>query len=243
MADSSQFSSLFALVDSHLSKVSLQDSSGSSNTTSLLNSLRNGSVSEPLLSDTRPRLPIPTLSSNESQIQSVLAQQIANMLKAKEKKQQEEKQRKLEEGSRRLEIDDELTTIDLLKAIQTPYNKPQRKNQEAISNSSSLESLFEKDLNVSEVISKMKTPQPYLPCIKDMSYILKRKVKMGKCSAFGKVLCSRLRPVVAPYLRERIPTDIARFDFSTPSPCDIIKANLRKPTMSSTYTIDITKFV
>lgn len=250
MTDSSQFSSLFALVDSHLSKVSLQDGSGSSNTTSLnippLDSLRNGSASESLLAmHTRPRLPIPSLSSSESPIQKVLNQQVANMLRAKEKEREEEEQRKLEEELKRLEIEEEKNSIiDLMKAIQTPYNPPPRpKNEETNSISSSLESLFEKNFQDAEWGMQSKVPEPFLPCIKDMSYILKRKVKMGKCSAFGKVLCSRLRPVAAPYLREKIPTNIVPFDFSTPSPCDIIKANLRKPTMSSTFTIiDITKF-
>ncbi|CAH2227583.1 jg55, partial [Pararge aegeria aegeria] len=238
MTDSSEFTSLFALVDSHLSKTSLQDTGGTSNTASLnipsLSSLRNGSASESLLSmHTRPRIPIPTLSSNENEIQSILARQVANMLIAREKKQQEEEKAKLEVEMKKLQIEDEDNyLIDLTQAIQTPYNpRPQIKEQETLSNSSSFESLFK--LNFTDCEGKpqrTKTPEPLLPCMTDISYILKEKVKLAKCSSFGKVLTSQLTPVPALYFPEKYPTDIARFDFSTPSPSDIIKENLRKPT-------------
>ncbi|XP_023937972.1 uncharacterized protein LOC112045852 [Bicyclus anynana] len=252
MSDSSEFTSLFALVDSHLSKTSLQCTDGTPQTTSLnippLMGLRNGSASESILSlHTRPRLlPLPTFSTSESPIQSILAQQVANMLIAKEKKQQEEEQAKIDEEMIRLKIEDEQNTlIDLTKAIQTPYVPvPYLKEQKTPSNSSSLESLLQLNFADCEGEPKRtKTPEPYLPCIMDMSYILKEKVNFAKCSSFGKVLTSRLRKVPAPYLREYVPTDIKRFDFSTPSPSDIIKENLRKPTMSCTFTMDITKFV
>ncbi|XP_069364687.1 uncharacterized protein [Maniola hyperantus] len=251
MTDSSMYSSLFALVESHLSKTSLQQNDGNSNTTSInipINNLRDGSISESLMIlQTRPRLPIPSLSPKESSIQPILAQQVANMLIAKEKRQQEEKQ-KLEEQMMRLKLeeDEKNSLIDLTKAIQIPYNpKPRANQQETLSSSSSVESLFK--LNFTDCDGepeRTKTPEPELPCITDMSYILKEKIKMGKGSAFGKVLSSRLRPVPVFYFREKIPTNIKRFDFSTPSPCDIVKANRKyRPTMSTTFTMDITKFV
>ncbi|CAH2103682.1 unnamed protein product [Euphydryas editha] len=248
MTDSTVYSSLFALVDSHLSKSSVQDNGENTGDRTFkmppFNTSRLGSLSESSLSlPPCPRLPIPQFSMNEKPIQSVLAEQVANMLKAKEMKKQEQERLKLEEEIKRLKIDDEKNSvIDLMKAIQTPYErKLVTYPEESLNNSSSCESLF--NLNFGDCDDdepeSTKPPEPLLPCTTDMSYILKQKLRKDKGSSFGKVVTSRLRPVAAPYLRHKVPTNIIRFAFNTPSPCDIIKANLRKPTMSSTFTINI----
>lgn len=252
MTDSSSFTSLFALVDSHLSKCNLNSSPSEDG--------RVGSMQMPMLniprglSDTRltsppQRLPIPSFSLSESPITNVLSEQLSNMFKAKELKRQKEiEQEKLQEEMRKMKIEEQNCVIDLMKAIQKPgQTEPQQHTQETISPSSSFDSLV---LDYNEFISNSPNrarslelipppePEPLLPLNTDMSYILKEKIKMGKCSAFGKVLTARLRPVAAPYLREKVPSTVVRFDFSTKSPCDLIKEKLkRKPvhTSSNTY--------
>ncbi|XP_045458664.1 uncharacterized protein LOC123669044 [Melitaea cinxia] len=251
MADSTMYSSLFALVDSHLSKSSVQDNGENTEDTSFkvpsfkippLGSLSESSLTLPPCQ----RVPISQSGMNEKPIQSVLAEQVANMLKAKELKKQEEERLKIEEEIKRLKIEDEKNSvIDLMTAIQIPSERQHiTYRQEPLTTSSSCESLF--NLNFADCDDdepqKTKTPEPLLPCNTDMSYILKQKIKRDKGSPFGKVLTSRLRPVAAPYLNHKYPTSIVRFAFNTPSPCDIIKANLRKPTMSSTFTININDF-
>lgn len=72
-----------------------------------------------------------------------------------------------------------------------------------------------------------------------MSFILDCKVPTGKSSTFGKIVSSRLKPIAAPYFHEKVVSNITKFDFSTPSPCDKFRAKLRKPTMSCTYTANI----
>ncbi|XP_035435764.1 uncharacterized protein LOC118266416 [Spodoptera frugiperda] len=249
MTDSSSFTSLFALVDSHLSKCNLNDTHSEDG--------RVGNLPMPMLnfprglSDTKlinppPRLPIPTFSTSESPIANVLSEQLSNMFKAKElKKQQELEQEKLQEEMRRMALEEKNCVIDLMKAIQKPQ-LPDLKTKEPSSLNSSFESLVLDNKEFVTVLSRRTSevglpipePEPLLPIKTDMSYILKQKIKRGKCSAFGKVLTSRLRPVAAPYLREKVPTNIVRFDFSTKSPCDLIKEKLkRKPvhTTSNSY--------
>ncbi|CAG9558600.1 unnamed protein product [Danaus chrysippus] len=245
MNESKAYSSLFALVDSHLSKTSVNESNsvGSHNEIQIpsLNGLRTGSLSETWLSQPpTQRLPIPTLNSGESPITNVLAEQVANMLKAKEKKQEEEKKQKLEEELKKLKIEDEKNSvIDLMKALQTSYHpEPMCHSQDILSSSSSFESLFElKFTDCDKEPEKTKTPEPLLPCTTDLSYVLKNKVKKAKCSKFGKVVAAKLCPVALVYLRENIDTTITRFRFDTISPCDAIKEKLRRPTISCTYTV------
>lgn len=252
MTDSTVYTSLFALVDSHLSKVSLQDNEENSNNpinVSPFNTLNNGSVSDTSLLPLPPcrRLPSFGIGMGDSSIRNVLAEQVANMLKAKEKKQEEEEKLKLEEEMRRLKIEEEKNTlIDLSKAIQTPY-RPEllpRPKREILSNSSSCESLFKLNfIDCDSKPDKVFSPVPLLPCITDMSYILKQKIRKSKGSSFGRVLSCRQKRVAAPYLREVIKTDIIPFDFSTPSPCDIIKEKLRKPKMSCRFTFNLEEFL
>ncbi|XP_038216229.1 uncharacterized protein LOC119835470 [Zerene cesonia] len=242
MSDSAGFSSLFALVDSHLSKTSVKESNsdGVSRSPFQIPSLRDGPNSSSsegrLFSPLGQRLPIPSLSLSESPITNVLAEQVANMLKAKERKQQEEEKKRMEEDMQKLKLNDDRDdyVIDLMKVLQTPYEPELKVKDEILSSSSSFESIFEPKFIDSNV-----EPEPLLPCITDMSYILDVKVRRGKASTFGKVLSSRLRPVAAPYLREKIESNIKAFDFSTPSPCDVFREKLRKPTMSCTYTVNI----
>ncbi|XP_026496605.1 uncharacterized protein LOC113401086 [Vanessa tameamea] len=246
MTDSKVYSSLFALVDSHLSKTSVQDNREDTGNQTIKNNPFNNvleSNSETsLLSQPPRRFPISPFDTSESPIVNVLAQQVTNMLKAKEIKKQKQEKLKLEEELKQLQIEEQNSTvIDLMKAIQTPY-KPNfiSHDEETLSNSSSCESLFKlnfKDCDDDEP-EKTKTPEPLLPCTTDMSYILKQKFKRNKASSFGRVVTSRLRPVAAPYLRQIYPTRIIRFAFNTPSPCDVIKERLRRPTMSTTYTIN-----
>ncbi|XP_049885370.1 uncharacterized protein LOC126380153 [Pectinophora gossypiella] len=249
MTDSSSFSSLLALVDSHLSKTSIQGSH-SDDINNLGNRFPMPSLSgaQPgTLSDTRlQRLPIPSFGLSQSPIQNVLAEQVANMLKAKElKKQQEEEKKRLEEEMKKMKLEEEDDCIiDLMQALQVPYDPQPLVKQEVLSSSSSFESLFEpKFIDCDGTNEEPKSPEPVLPCIQDMSYILTKKIKRGKGSAFGKVMSSRLKPVAAPYFHTRIKTSIVPFDFSTPSPCDIIKEKLRRPTCCVSYKPDIINFV
>ncbi|CAG5003271.1 unnamed protein product [Parnassius apollo] len=237
--ESKEYSSLFALVDSHLSKTSLKENVSSENRKSALpipcpKGFHNGSVSETFLLSPDQRLPIPSLSVSDSPITSVLAKQVANMLKAKEKKKQkEEEKQKLEEEMKKMKLDDnEDYVIDLMKALQTPCIPIASSHSEELrSKSSSFETLFQLNFtDFDEESQEEIKPEPLLPCVTDMSFILQQKIPRGKCSPFGKVLTSRLRPVAAPYLKEKVKTDIGIFDFSTKSPCDIIKEKLRKPT-------------
>ncbi|KAM3968610.1 uncharacterized protein ACR2FA_012102 [Aphomia sociella] len=254
MTESDSFSSLKALVDSHLSKTSVQgslseDINGVSRRIPIPSfSGQNGTLSDTQLSflpDSFPgKLPRLPFSQGESPITSVLAEQVSNMYKAKELKRQQEEDMRLAEEMKQLQVEDNdsdyiidlrialTSNVDTSHALSPPHNK------EVLSNSSSLESLFKpKFLNSDDdddvILEPIKTPEPLLPCITDMSYILKQKIKRGKCSPFGKVLTARVRPVAAPYLREEIASNIVRFDFKTMSPCDLIKLRLRKPT---TYT-------
>lgn len=249
MTDSSSFSSLFALVDSHLSKCNLNDSSSEG--------AREGSLplppfnvqrglSDTLLTSTpKPRLPIPSFSLSESPIVNVLSEQLSNMLKAQElKKQQEVELEKLQEAMEVLRLEESSCVIDLMKAVQKP-GQSQPLQQEVLSSSSSLESLVidnseftigSPKTNTEEIV--VAPPEPLLPINTDMSYILNQGIKTAKCSAFGRVLTSRLKPVAAPYLKEKISSPIIPFDFNSKSPCDLIKEKLkRKPThsISNTY--------
>lgn len=250
MTDSSSFSSLFALVDSHLSKCNLNETPSEG--------AQVGSMPIPMfnvqrgLSDTElasppQRLPIPSFSLSESPIANVLSEQLSNMLKAKElKKQQEIEQVKIKKEIEKLRLEEKSCVIDLMKAVQKPgQSQPRPESEQVLSSSSSFESLAidnseftvgSPKTNTEEIV--LKPPEPLLPITNDMSYMLKQKIKAGKCSAFGKVISSRLRPVAAPYLSEKITTNIIRFDFKTKSPCDLIKEKLkRKPThsISNTY--------
>ncbi|PZC81956.1 hypothetical protein B5X24_HaOG211512 [Helicoverpa armigera] len=250
MTDSSSFTSLFALVDSHLSNCTLNDSPSDGRVGSLPMPMLNlpRGLSDTRISSSSQRLPIPRFSLSESPIANVLSEQLSNMLKAKElKKQQEEEQERLQEEMQRLEMEEKNCVIDLMKAVQKPGELKPTKPQESVSISSSFESLildgkeFANDSSkesASEAVFSAPEPEPSLPITTDMSYILKLKIKSVKCSAFGKVLTSRLRPVAAPYLREKVPSTIVPFDFSTKSPCDLIKEKLKRTpvhTVSNTY--------
>lgn len=251
MSESDSFSSLQALVDSHLSKTSMQnnvsdDVNGLIRRLPLPTLTGEGSPSSgthvPYLpASFSGRLPLPTFNYTESPITNVLAQQVSNMYKAKELRRQQEEAAKLAEKMKKLEVEDNNDClIDLRIAINKDIGAtcgpgpPSAEGGASIS--SSLESLLEAQFMNGDygdyTPERAKTPEPILPCITDMSFILKCKVRSGKCSAFGKVLTSRLRRVAAPYLREEIKTDIVRFDFKTMSPCDIIKEKLRRPTIS-----------
>lgn len=238
MTDSTEYSSLFALVDSHLSKSSLSSGNNSKspfNLPTLGNGPNNSS------SDGQIKFPVSpfNVGVSESPIKSILAQQVANMLKTKERKNQEDKEQKLVDDMQQFKlIDDSEYVIDLMKAVQIPYNfQKQVSKDEVLSSSSSFESLFELKLTVPvEETKTSNISELPLPCTSDLTYILNQKMCEGQPSTFGKVLTSRLRPVAAPYLHEKIDSSIKVFDFSTPSPCDTIKQRLRKPTMSSTHT-------
>ncbi|CAF4843896.1 unnamed protein product [Pieris macdunnoughi] len=245
MADSTEYSSLFALVDSHLSKTSIRSDKSPKNTFILpsLGNVPNCSTSEgQIKTPLAPRFPTSpfTVGVSESPIKNILAQQVANMLKTKERKQQEDRDQKLVKDMQQFNlIDNSDYVIDLMKAVKTPYKfeRQEVKDEEVLSSSSSFESLFELKLTDSVEDTKISDiSEVPLPCTSDISYILSKKVCEGQPSTFGKVLTSRLRPVAAPYLHENINRSIKVFDFSTPSPCDIHKQRLRKPTMSSTYT-------
>ncbi|CAB3226427.1 unnamed protein product [Arctia plantaginis] len=285
MADSSSFSSLFALVDNHLSRTNVQD--GSQPSTSGLGSFRlpslnvqrglsdTGLPSTSGLSSSSMRFPLPSLSlsdrprnnvfssqlgsffnTNESEsqegekketpnicmsdcpINDVLAIQLSNMFKAREAKEQEERRKQQQKVEEMLSPESEASSclIDLMPAVQLP-GQAQQLHTDTLSSGSSMESIVMPDTadiveDEVQVDLKLVTRpvSPLKPITTDMSYILKHKI--GKCSEFGKVLCARYRPVAAPYFREYVPlTNVKVFDFSTPSPDDIVMERLRKPAL------------
>ncbi|RVE46016.1 hypothetical protein evm_009358 [Chilo suppressalis] len=205
MTDSDSFTSLMALVDNHLSKTTLQTSNTVDNRFPRLNlpTLTGGpneTVSETRLSmSPGQRLPFPTLSLTDSPIQEVLAQQVNNMLIAKERKKKQEEElaqlalqrQKLAEDAKRLKDENEDDcVIDLVKAVQESMNfkspSPVTHKDEQLSSSSSFESLFEpKFIDCDGEPENVLTPEPLLPCKTDMLYILKQKFRRGKCSPFA----------------------------------------------------------
>lgn len=272
MADSSSFSSLFDLVDSHLSKSNLQQDCQPS--TSGLGSMRlppfsiNRGASDTKLPSSSIMFPMPStskhpindvlstqlanmlhtnepgpsclqrtteLSMTDSPINDVLAMQISNMFKAKQAK--EEEKRKLEQQKAEEDLRASCM-IDLMPAIQQPIQF-QQENIEIDSADGSMESLVIPDItdnvpdNLQEVpdlavAGPSRAISPWEPIMTDMSHILDHK--MARCSHFGKVLCARYRTVAAPYFRVRIRNkNIKTFDFSTPSPDDIVRERLRRP--------------
>ncbi|KAI5640954.1 hypothetical protein NE865_06830 [Phthorimaea operculella] len=254
MTDSSSFSSLMALVDSHLSKTSIQ-ASHSEDPSNVSGRIPIPSLTQPgTLSDSRlqlgscPRL-IPSFKLSDrvsdSSIQDVLAGQVANMLRAKELKKQEEEKQRLAEEMKKMKLEEpDDCVIDLMQALKTPWEPPPPPKEETLSSSSSFESLFQPKFIDCDDTPETKSPEPLLPCKTDMTYILYQKVRKSKGSTFGRVISSRLKPVAYPYLREKVESNIVPFDFSTPSPCDLIKEKLRRPTVSCGVTSqDILNFI
>ncbi|KAG6456313.1 uncharacterized protein LOC115447440 [Manduca sexta] len=256
MSDSDSFSSLMALVESHLSKTSITETKVNDIDERIhravqipsMNGMQSGASGTPIARPNQ-RLPLPDFGISSSEINDVLAGQISNMLIAKEKKKQEEKY-KLEEEMKKLKLnEDEDELIDLMAALQTPFEKPPPV-EPSLSSSSSLMSLLEentKDFECSSQTSKKpsleETLPEVLPCKTDMSYILFENIPQAKGSAFALVLTSRYRRVAEPYLREKVPHNIKRFDFKTKSPCDLYKEKLRKPTKGNPNYVDIMDLV
>ncbi|XP_026331946.1 uncharacterized protein LOC113239241 [Hyposmocoma kahamanoa] len=263
MTDTNSFTSLLALVDSHLSKTKVSESrSENGNGTrdpfpipsiGLSKHPQTGTVSDTTLSfSPEQRLPIPRFMLGESPIQSVLNEQVANMLKAKElRRQQEEEKQRLAEQMKKMTLQEDDDVIDLMQALQKPWDTEaslQPMKEQTLSSSSSFESLFAPkfdSIDLDDVsVKDIALPEPKLPCKTDMSYILFQKFKRGKCSAFGRVLSAKVKPVAAPYLHEKIQHNIKVFDFSTPSPDDIIKEKRSwKPACNASYTPDIVGFI
>lgn len=274
MGDSSSFSSLFALVDNHLSKTNIHQDCQPS--TSGLGSFKMPSLHvQKGLSDTglpssgisssSMRFPMPSLSLSERPtntdfarlfdsktsdrddkagpskprvdmsdcpINDVLALQLSNMFKAREAKEEQKKQ---QERENLLKLEGSVCLIDLMPAVQVP-GQIQPQHVDVISTSSSMESLvipeasdsMEDEDQDKKMDLEARPVSPLKPITTDMSHMLKHRI--GKCSEFGKVLCARYRPVAAPYFRTHVPNkNIKVFDFSTPSPDDIVLAKLRKP--------------
>ncbi|KAJ0184006.1 hypothetical protein K1T71_000429 [Dendrolimus kikuchii] len=239
MTDSSSFSSLLALVDSHLSKCSLQtsDTPGMSKSIPIvpLNGIHKGH-SDTNLSSPSQRLPLPPFSISDNPINNVLADQVSNMLKAKAKKEQDIKET-LENNIKKHSLEEDEDYIDLVKAIQEPKHTyvPPIHNEESKRTSPDFVLLDDEEFVLEDDLSDDEQDSTeWLPCTTDMSYILKEKVTRAKCSPFGKVLAARLKPVAAPYLHEKVESNIKRFDFKLRSPCDCIAEKLRRPT---TYTL------
>ncbi|XP_022825096.1 uncharacterized protein LOC111355441 [Spodoptera litura] len=173
MSDSSAFTSLYDLVNDHLSKCSLK-----------------------------------MTSEDHSSSMFKLPQFLNDTRKEVEQKEVEK--------CKEMEEDDYV--IDLMKAVEVPKST-------IIRDFNNNEVFIETDLNnnyISNPIDIEPQKEQLLPIKTDISYILKQKVKKGKCSPFGKVLISRQKPVAAPYLKEKVETNIVSFDFSTKSPCDLI---------------------
>lgn len=228
MSESSSFSSLLALVDSHLSKVNVQGShSEDAHNIEDKDNKQNKVLSTQ--SDTgfpygaSRKLAIPSFSLSGNPVKNVLAEQVANMLKAKQ--QREEEQQKLSEEMKAINISDnhdaEHNVIDLMEALRTPFKMAEKSD----SCHSSTESLFEPtfiECDEESVCNKLTLLPVLLPCHTDLSYILNLKVPQAKCSSFGKILVSKFRPITLPYKRQISHNPIKTFDFKSKSPCDIL---------------------
>lgn len=237
MGDSESFTSLMDLVNSHLSKTSLNTSqSGDEGSSFPLASVRiQTGMSQTVFTPPNGIMPIPRLGPQDNEINGILAQQVSNMLMAKEKtRQAEETKQRLEQEINQLKhqtAPKEDYNIDLMSSIILPsldqmLTHPSHDTKRA-SISSSVESLLtEVTHDTDKVFQKFDT----LPLNQDMSYMLVKKVRRCKPSAFGKVICSRVRPVAAPYLKIDVTSNqVHRFDFTTQSPCDINLEKRRHP--------------
>ncbi|CAK1554677.1 unnamed protein product [Leptosia nina] len=238
MANSAEYTSLFALVDSHLSKTSINSDKSSIENH---NNGHNSTTSEgQIIPSLCSRLPASPFSKGSSSIHNILAEQVSNMLKAKEKKKQEEERKMLLNNTPKVENKkDDTFVIDLMQALQTPYNPPKPiKKEKELSRSQSFEKLFQLKLDESteESRSKVNPRRVLLSQKSNMKTYTRKMVRAGKPSTFGKVMSSRFRCVTVPYREETLQFDIKAFDFATPSPCDIFKSKLKRPTMSCTYT-------
>lgn len=237
MGDSESFSSLIDLVNSHLSKTSLNTSQSGDEGGSLfpVGSVRiQTDMSQSVSTPPNGIMLTPSLGQQGNEISGILAQQLTNMLVAKEKTRQAEEHKhkqKVEEQNKQLnhqKLNGEDYNIDLIPSIVTP-NLEQILTQplSVASTKRSFDSMLAdaRGLGKHETMKVLETLDT-LPLKQDMSYMLVRKVKKGKPSPFGKVICSRVRPVAAPYLMVDVNNAaVQRFDFSTQSPCDI---NLQK---------------
>lgn len=232
---SESFSSLLALVDSHLSKTNLQLNSPT--TTTSLSTLKDSSIQLPTPSQ---RFIIPVLNPNKGPISNnILAEQVANTLKAREAQSQLQKEKheaeQLEDKMKNVDISENEGEymIDLTSAItdvdniNKPLSKAEPKKEEL---TKSLEDLFKVNFKDCDIVENVKPRLgPQLPCKTDFSDILLVKIHRKRVSNFGKVLCSRYKPYAAPYIKERIFSNVKRFDFSIPSPDDLIKEKMKKP--------------
>ncbi|KAJ0176431.1 hypothetical protein K1T71_007610 [Dendrolimus kikuchii] len=231
MTDSNSFSSLLALVDSHLSKSSFQmnDISDISKSISIspFNRLHKDD-SDTCLSSSSQILPLPPFNVIDSPINNILAEQVSNMIKAKEKKEQEAKDN-IAHKLKNLNLDDNY--IDLVKAIKeskghhVPINDKESRISLDLVLKDSEEIVLDNEPKMKEQVFSE------LPYINNKFYILKEKVNKAGCSPFGKVLTARWRPVAAPYLHERIISRVKRFDFNLRSPCNGILEKSRWPTL------------
>lgn len=243
MGERSSFTSLMAMVESHLSKTSVgerpneQRSHGvAAPSFSLPNicSVRNTDSEQFLLPPPSTIIQLPRFEVKNSEITEILAHQVKNMLVAKENALNEEKEKLSDRlQSINLNNEDDDYVIDLSGSIMRPDLAEHHLVQEVVhpvlSVASSMESLiFEENTEMSKELPKV-VEEP-LPMCDDMSDILYKRVKRGKCSVFGRVLGSRLRAVAAPYLHVRVLNPaIVPFDFSTPSPCDVNKQRRMHP--------------
>lgn len=243
MGDSESFSSLMDLVNSHLSKTSLNTSlSGDEGSTAFpLASVRiQTGTSQTVFTPPNGIMSIPRLGAQDNEINGILAQQVTNMLIAKERKRQEEedKRQRLEEEIRllkQLKQTEDDYVIDLMSSIVVP-NLDRMLTQplpdpERPSTSSSFESLLAEVAALAHHETKgLEKPKDTLPLNQDMSYMLFKKVRKSRASAFGKVISSRVRPVAAPYVKVEVSNPaVQRFDFSTQSPCDVNLERRRHP--------------
>lgn len=234
MTNSNSFSSLFDLVESHLSNIANERPSDS-----LI-----GSFAIPTFNNIQSGMSVTCLTTSRSSISNVLSYQLSNMFNAEDNKNQQEK---LREEMENLKLEEQ-NMMDLVKAVQRPRQAESRHQEYSSCSSFFGTSLsdykkftsqnFINSWESESIVPSLKT-EAILPITQDMSYILTQKIKRGKCSPFGKVLTSRLRPVAAPYLREKITSNIVKFDFKTKSPCDIVKERQQKGIhcAGNTYTL------
>lgn len=245
MANSQTFTSLFTLADSHLSATKLQQSQSHTNgfTIPKLTS-NNGSNSETyLIHPPDNTFIIPILNSRSSPNTNILSEQIANTLRARELKRQQElaEQEMLTKKLEEVEINNEADDyeIDLTQALQPLEDiSPSLIIEEDAQSTGSVEELLNKNFFILEETEHVpsRAVEVLQQCKLDVEKLLKTKLHKKKVSPFGRVLCARYRKIAAPYIRDKTDNvQVKRFDFSTKSPDDEILERQKRPTAYNTY--------
>ncbi|GBP91816.1 hypothetical protein EVAR_50991_1 [Eumeta japonica] len=209
------FATLDELINSHLSKLSDSGhSQGSDESIHTETSMKTGTMSDFLLINS-PNKIIPTVIPEQvnNEITNILAMQLANALKVRTGKIQQEKLIVKNES-------EESFNIDFTDAIIEPQQDEVEICKDYKPKGDGCCDLENNAGNVENPVSKANnvtnTPEESLPCLEDLSHLLNAKIKKMRCSTFGRVLCATYRNT---YLPDHVGVHEKgiEFDFSTPS--------------------------